>query len=155
MRVASGPAEPVVSLSRDRIQGRDQVDFRNKREPSSVKSIMDRRNFVASTFLLPVAAVAPAQQRATGVRITVLKRSVQKEFQKYSWGPIPICERVKEGQQFLVTSEITRAPEGFCESAWDNIRKTIYSIRDVGPERTVACCTDGFRPVFFLLERVV
>lgn len=145
----------MVSLRRERVSGRDQADFRNKREPSGVESTMDRRKFVASTVLFPVVAVAPAQQRAAGVRITVLKRSVQKEFQKYSWGPIPICDRVKEGQQFMVTSDITGAPQGFCESAWDNIRKTVYSIRDVGPERTVACCTDGFRPVFFLLERVV
>ena len=116
---------------------------------------MNRRNFVASTVLLPVAGVASAQQRAAGVRITVLKRSIQQEFQKYSWGPIPICDRVKEGQQFMVTSDNNRAPEGMCESAWNDIRKTVYSIREVGPERAVACCTDGFRPVFFLLERVV
>ena len=116
---------------------------------------MKRRNFVAAAVLLPAAAVASAQQPAVSVRITVLKRSVQKEFEKYSWGPIPICDRVKEGQQFMVTSDTTRAPEGICESAWNDIRRTVYSIRDVGPERTVACCTDGFRPVFFLLERVV
>jgi uncharacterized repeat protein (TIGR04076 family) len=120
---------------------------------------MNRRNFVASAVLLPAATAASSQhssqQAAAGVRITVLRRSVQKEFEKYSWGPIPICDRVKEGQQFLVTSDTARAPEGMCESAWNDIRKTVYSIREVGPERTVACCTDGFRPVFFLLERVV
>src|SRR5215831_18476460 len=126
-----------------------------KGRQSASKSTMKRRNFVSAAVLLPAAAVASAQQPAVSVRITVLKRSVQKEFEKYSWGPIPICDRVKEGQQFMVTSDTTRAPEGICESAWNDIRRTVYSIRDVGPERTVACCTDGFRPVFFLLERVV
>ncbi len=101
-----------------------------------------------------MAALAAPAPPAARVRITVLKRSIQKEFEKYSWGPIPICDRVREGQQFTITSDTARAPEGMCDSAWDHIRKTVYAIRDEGPERTVACCTDGFRPVFFKVERI-
>ena len=45
-------------------------------------------------------------------------------------------------------------PEGFCDWAWADIRVFIHDVTAGMMDRTVACCTDGYRPVFFLLERV-
>ena len=45
-------------------------------------------------------------------------------------------------------------PEGFCDWAWADIRTYIGLVHAGGMEQTVACCTDGFRPVFFKLERL-
>jgi len=53
----------------------------------------------------------------------------------------PICQVFDEGQVFEVGAD-GKMPEGFCTWAW----------RDKG--KAVACCTDGLRPVLFLLERV-
>ncbi len=114
---------------------------------------MDRRHFITYS-LLPATAAGASVQRAAAVRITVLKRSVQKEFQKHAYGAVPACNVLKDGQSFLVNSVTSRAPEGMCQPAWDAIAKAVSSIQEVGPEKTVVCCTDGFRPVFFLLERV-
>jgi uncharacterized repeat protein (TIGR04076 family) len=112
---------------------------------------MERRSFVAS---VAATAFGAQTQPSKAVRITVLKRSVQDEFRKYSFGPIPICDRFKDGQQFTVETVTDRPPEGMlCKFAWEAIRGTAASIKAYGPERTVACCTDGFRPVFFLIER--
>jgi uncharacterized repeat protein (TIGR04076 family) len=112
---------------------------------------MRRRSFVAS---VAATALGAQVQPSRAVRITVLKRSVQKEFEKYSFGPIPPCHLFEDGRQFTMESVPVVPPEGFCKFAWESIRSTVASIKAYGPERTVACCTDGFRPVFFLVERV-
>tara|TARA_Y100000294_G_C8478982_1_gene305920 strand:- start:132 stop:392 length:261 start_codon:yes stop_codon:yes gene_type:complete len=56
----------------------------------------------------------------------------------------PVCGLLKEGQKFA--TDMTTVPEGFCPSAnyrWMN---------DKG--KVLVCCTDGFRPVIFGLERM-
>jgi uncharacterized repeat protein (TIGR04076 family) len=51
-------------------------------------------------------------------------------------------------------------PTGFCSWAWADIQKYVMVLARGGnflgvkPGTFVTCCTDGFRPVFFGLERM-
>jgi uncharacterized repeat protein (TIGR04076 family) len=93
------------------------------------------------------------------VRITVLRRSQNVDFlEKYAdsvWEP---CERLAEGKSFVSTR--ANIPHGFCSWAWADIQKYVLTLARGGnflgvKEGTfVTCCTDGFRPVFFLVERM-
>jgi uncharacterized repeat protein (TIGR04076 family) len=93
------------------------------------------------------------------VRITVLRRSQNVDFlEKYAdtvWEP---CERLLEGQVFVSTR--ANIPPGFCSWAWCDIQKYVLTLARGGnflgvKEGTfVTCCTDGYRPVFFLVERM-
>lgn len=94
------------------------------------------------------------------VKITVLKRSifpnVVDEYSPWNTGP---CDMFHDGQEFVVDSDI-RPPEGFCAWAYSDIQKYIMLLRLDGNPRlkhegtAIACCTDGFRPVVFKIERV-
>jgi len=93
------------------------------------------------------------------VRITVLKRlrheDLLEEYADHLWEP---CERLEVGQQFI--SEGANMPEGFCSWAWSDIQKYVLTLARGGnligarPGVFVTCCTDGFRPVVFALERI-
>ena len=93
------------------------------------------------------------------VRITVLRRTRNEDFLKACadsiWQP---CERLSEGQEFI--SRGANMPEGFCSWAWCDIQKYVLTLARGGNLRGVrrglfiTCCTDGFRPVFFQLERL-
>ena len=93
------------------------------------------------------------------VRITVLERSINpeylKEYTKTDWEP---CERLSVGQQFV--SIRCNMPDGFCSWAWADIQKYVMTLARGGNFLGVrdgvfiTCCTDGFRPVFFMLERI-
>ena len=71
----------------------------------------------------------------------------------------PVCPVFEEGQIFEVGAD-GRMPEDFCTWAWNNIYLQAIHIM-LGGElpwlkergKAVACCTDGLRPVLFLLER--
>lgn len=93
------------------------------------------------------------------VRITVLRRTQNMDFQEQftvagSW---PLCEKFQEGQTFTTAGWM---PEGFCSFAWADILPYVLTLARGGnmigtqPGTFVTCCTDGFRPVFFLLERI-
>jgi uncharacterized repeat protein (TIGR04076 family) len=51
-------------------------------------------------------------------------------------------------------------PEGFCSWACADIQKYVMTLArgddflGVREGTYVTCCTDGFRPVFFLIERI-
>jgi uncharacterized repeat protein (TIGR04076 family) len=51
-------------------------------------------------------------------------------------------------------------PEGFCSWAWADVQKYVLTLARGGnflgvkPGRFITCCTDGFRPVVFQLERI-
>ena len=52
-----------------------------------------------------------------------------------------------------------KVPDGFCTWAWADIFKDIIFVRNhmecigtKGKQSQVASCTDGFRPVVFLIE---
>ena len=93
------------------------------------------------------------------VKITVLRRPLNRDFlEEYAdeiWTP---CERLQDGQEFV--SQCVNMPEGFCSWAWADIQKYVMTLARGGnfigvkPGVFVTCCTDGFRPVTFKLERI-
>jgi uncharacterized repeat protein (TIGR04076 family) len=93
------------------------------------------------------------------VKITVLKRLLHRNlletYAESLWSP---CERLKENQEFI--SDGVNMPEGFCSWAWADIQKYVMTLARGGdfvgvqPGVYITCCTDGFRPVVFGLERV-
>ena len=128
---------------------------------------MERREFlntvvVASGCVLAATPLEGAEnarnaddqtQKKMGVKITVLRRDYEKEFvEKLKTGPKSPCTRFTDGQEFTVTSQWAM-PEKFCEWAYADIRAYIPMVLGQGNPIAV-CCTDGFRPVFFKIERV-
>ena len=95
------------------------------------------------------------------VKITVRKRlfleDVVEEYAEGDWAP---CDRLTEGQEFVVYGKELEMPAGFCSWAWADIFKQVLTLARGGnflgtkPGTFVTCCTDGFRPVVFLLERI-
>ena len=94
------------------------------------------------------------------VKITVLRRGFNEDFvEKYAddspWGP---CKKAAEGQEFI--SRGVNTPKGFCSWAWCDIQKYVMTLarggnfRGFKPGVYITCCTDGFRPTFFKLERI-
>ena len=94
-----------------------------------------------------------------GVKITVLRRlrhtDLLERYAEAIWEP---CERLSEGQEFV--SKGANMPDGFCSWAWCDIQKYVLTLARGGnligakPGMFVTCCTDGFRPVLFGLERM-
>lgn len=92
-------------------------------------------------------------QKKHGVKISVLKKGFEKELvDQLKAGPAVACTRFSEGQEFTVKSQWSM-PEYFCEWAWADIRTYIPMVLGQGNSIAV-CCTDGFRPVFFKIERI-
>jgi uncharacterized repeat protein (TIGR04076 family) len=101
----------------------------------------------------------------TAVRITVVKKVLHEDLAKaYGGREIGACESLQVGQKFLTGFQ---KPEGFCDWAWNDIHTSVIALLtgasfSKGPfngwmkddDSIIACCTDGFRPVSFLLERV-
>ena len=96
------------------------------------------------------------------VRITVLKTSFNTEFadaytEPYQGRPWKPCNLVHEGQEFVSDGWM---PEGFCSHAWADILRYVMVLARGGDfvgvksGTFVTCCTDGFRPVFFKIERI-
>lgn len=97
-------------------------------------------------------------------KITVLKRTINRDLiDEYlddeSKGVKP-CEHFKDGQEFML-DRYYRAPDGFCDWAWADIRYDILALAYGGsmpgmkqPGTIIAGCTDWFRPVIFKVERI-
>ncbi len=125
---------------------------------------MERRDFLGCAVLTTLAAgsglaqaaaekTAKPVQPAKGVRITVLKHAVQSEYQKYGGGEIKACTVVQDGQQFIAERPWNK-PQGMCDWAWADVRAYLPFLFAGERDQMVACCTDGYRPVFFRLERL-
>ncbi|PKL78200.1 MAG: TIGR04076 family protein [Ignavibacteriae bacterium HGW-Ignavibacteriae-4] len=92
------------------------------------------------------------------VKISVLKKIFLEDIaKKYAVDGMSVCKIYQEGQEFITDGRTM--PEGFCTWAWADIFKDILFVRNnmecVGTKdekSMVACCTDGFRPVIFLIE---
>ena len=101
-----------------------------------------------------------------GVRITVLKRTVScgvcAEYGGVAWklqGGCEPCGKCKDGQQFI--SSRGEQPSGFCSWAWADIQRDVTMIRLGGardwlknPGTWLSSCTNGMKPVIFLIERL-
>ena len=101
--------------------------------------------------------------RGKPVRITVLKKTFNQDFvdaytsDDVDWQPQGCCHDFEVGHQFFTEGH---APDGFPDWAWCDIQRYVMvlarggNMLGVKPGKYVSCCTDGFRPVFFLLERI-
>ncbi|MCW4050988.1 MAG: TIGR04076 family protein [Candidatus Bathyarchaeota archaeon] len=74
--------------------------------------------------------------------------------------PLPPCEIEEEGKEYVVGPDMVM-PEGICHWAWNSINSAVKVLLFGGsypwmeePTKQVVCCTDGLRPVVYLLERV-
>jgi uncharacterized repeat protein (TIGR04076 family) len=95
------------------------------------------------------------------LRITVLRRAVYEDLAaEHAVNPVRKCELFEDGQSFVVNPWQSA---GFpCGWAWNDMQKQILTVYNGGsfsswikkPRTVVACCTDGFRPVTFLIEAV-
>ncbi len=93
------------------------------------------------------------------VRITVLRCSLQADVAgPYAEGALRPCERLTEGQVLISTG--ANMPEGFCTWAWADVHKYVLVVARGGnhdgrrPGTNVACCSAGYRPVIFAIERI-
>lgn len=96
------------------------------------------------------------------VKITVLKKEFYSDLaEKYltdgkEVGPCPLLE---VGDTFTFEGG-AKMPEGFCPWAWIDIYRNVSSISQGATyapwnnkeSQTIACCTDGIRPVVFNIE---
>ncbi len=82
---------------------------------------------------------------------------VSDVVQKYAPKAIVRCSHLKEGDVFITDGK--KVPENFCVWAFSDIFKDIIMVQrnaecTAGPDKKcqVTSCTDGFRPVVFLIE---
>ena len=97
------------------------------------------------------------------LKITVLKKTDSKQIfggDPPIGEPVGVCSILEEGQEFVV-GENGDMPKGFCHWAWDDIYKKVITLMFGGnfpwmkeKGTSITCCTDGFRPVIFKLERI-
>ncbi len=98
------------------------------------------------------------------VRITVLRKAFYEDMaEKYltegkAVGPCPLHE---EGDAYVYEGG-AQMPEGLCPWAWIDIYRGVSAFSAGASNapwnnkgnQTVYCCTDGIRPVTFLIERM-
>ena len=125
---------------------------------------MKRRSFIkrgivatSACSLAGVSALALDQQSAetkmkARCRVTVLKKNYYPEYyEKFKGKTGKPCPLFEVGDEYIINNW-WEYPKGFCEWAWADMRPFVQKIFS-GTEVTVTCCTDGFRPVVFKLER--
>ncbi|KQC10588.1 MAG: hypothetical protein APR54_11840 [Candidatus Cloacimonas sp. SDB] len=97
-------------------------------------------------------------------KIKVIKRNFDQKlvndylsdrYKNSGFGP---CELFEDNEEFIVTDP-NSMPEGFCAWAWSDIQKDLVAIMSGGnfnwmrhKGTALTCCSDGFRPVVFLIE---
>jgi uncharacterized repeat protein (TIGR04076 family) len=92
------------------------------------------------------------------IRITVLKKMWNEDLIKKYGKNVTPCEYFNIGDEFVLDN--LEIPKGFCSWAWTDIQRDVVVLAYGGNFRmkdegiTVSCCTDGFRPVIFKLERI-
>ena len=94
------------------------------------------------------------------VKITVMARTEYPELMAKYENPIENACDMQIGRVFIANG--LKKPEGFCFSAWDNISNYVmalsYGAEDFfdgwmkNKKSAMLSCSDGFRPVTFLLE---
>ena len=99
----------------------------------------------------------------TKCRITVLRRMANYDLiEEYHHRTVAPCDQFVDGQVFVL-DRWDQTPEGFCEWAWQDIHGKLQLVvgeAEFVPEpikrsgMMIACCTDGFRPVVFKMERL-
>lgn len=92
------------------------------------------------------------------VKITVMKKLFHPDLvEAYAANPSDwtACTHFAVGDDFVTDLERPwDMPEGFCGWAWADIQRTVYGMARGGQDVFVTCCTDGYRPVVFKLEKL-
>jgi len=91
------------------------------------------------------------------VKITVIKKLHHKDLiEAYTdEGDWSACSHFEVGQEYVVPGDTPwHMPEGFCGWAWADMQKIVWGMARGGVNVFVTCCTDGYRPVVFLLEKI-
>jgi len=97
-------------------------------------------------------------------RITILKRTINQdlidEYLDDEYKGMSLCDCFRDGQE-IVIEDYSVVPDGFCASAWADIRKDILTVAMGAnmpgirqPGTVITGCTDWFRPVIFKVERI-
>jgi len=94
------------------------------------------------------------------VRITVMKKVCHTDLIEKYENPIEHACDMELGRVFITNG--WQRPEGFCESAWDNVSPFVFALAHGAQDfydgwmknkkSAMISCNDGFRPVSFLLE---
>ncbi len=94
------------------------------------------------------------------VKLTVMRMTRYDDLMKEYENPIEHACELKIGQTFICNG--WKQPEGLCPSAWDTMSKYVMVLAHGGgdfyegwmkdPKSAMISCSDGFRPVSFLLE---
>jgi uncharacterized repeat protein (TIGR04076 family) len=87
-------------------------------------------------------------------KITVLECDFKVEYYKqHPYGIPEKCGRLKVGQEFISKCRWD-PPEGFCIWAWRDLIPSIQTYHEGRINPSIACCTDGLRPVTFKIEGI-
>lgn len=102
------------------------------------------------------------------VKITVIRKYRTEDiYSNKESAPIKLnedfqtsCPFLEVGDEFIV-NDIYSCPSGFCARAFADIDRDLTLLHFGGDfpwskekGKAVSCCTEGLRPVFFLLERL-
>ena len=96
------------------------------------------------------------------VRIKVIRKELYRELAKEYLSDeenVTSCPLLNIGDEFIYEKS-AQMPEGFCPWAWIDIYRSVsalscgatYTPWQKQDGASVVCCTDGLRPVTFLLE---
>ena len=105
-----------------------------------------------------------ADARPKKVKVTVVRKvdmrtiHPDEDMGQADWLE-PVCDAFNVGDEFIIDG--SDCPQGFCQGAFVDIFRYVSGLRAgadyfwmKSPGTTVACCTDGMRPVVFRLERM-
>ena len=94
------------------------------------------------------------------VKITAMKRSVHQDLIEKYENPLQDACDTTIGQEFISVNG--KKPDGLCSAAWDSMAKFVWALAHGGggfyngwmknEKSAMISCSDGFRPVSFLLE---
>ena len=93
-------------------------------------------------------------------KITVMRITRYEDLMAQYENPISHACGMEVGQVFLANG--WEKPDGFCQSAWDTLSPFVLALSHGGenfydgwmknPRSAMLSCSDGFRPVSFLVE---
>lgn len=101
------------------------------------------------------------------VKLTVAKLAVHEDLieahvrkERFPDG-FGACPQWELGQEFIIEGFPIKPHDFPCDWAWADIQRDVAMVMFGGnppwmerPGSTVTCCSDGFRPVSFLVERI-
>lgn len=100
------------------------------------------------------------------LKITVIKKTLHQELidnylsDSYKNKGFGYCDKFTVGQEFTIDS-LHLVPTDFCAWAWKDIQNELAILMHDGKvpwmkdqSTAIVCCTDGFRPVIFKIDKI-